>query len=206
MQLGEWMEGNARPNSDRSTGQHPVSAVADTHSRRNSQSRDLAPRQKETPMPVKPIPDGYRSVTAYLAVRQAADAIEFYRRAFGAKERMRLTAPDGKVRHAELEIGDSVIMLTDEFPDMEFRGPASLGGTSVTLHLYVKDVDAGFRRATEAGAKPVREVQDQFYGDRSGAVRDPFGHVWHIATHKEDLTPDELARRAEAMFKRQAKA
>jgi PhnB protein len=112
---------------------------------------------------------------------------------------MRVPAPEGKIGHAELEIGDSVIMLADEFPDMEFRGPASLGGTSVTLHLYVKDVDASFRKATEVGAKPLREVKDQFYGDRTGAVRDPFGHVWHLATHKEDLSSEELARRAKAM-------
>jgi PhnB protein len=157
-------------------------------------------------MPVKPIPQGYRSVTPYLAVRQAADAIEFYRRAFGAKERMRFAAPEGKIGHAELEIGDSVIMLADEHPDMDFRGPASLGGTTVTLHLYVKDVDASVRKATEAGAKTVREVKDQFYGDRSGAVRDPFGHVWHIATHKEDVSSEEIARRAKAMFEDKAKA
>ena len=157
-------------------------------------------------MAVKPIPQGYRSVTPYLAVKQAADAIEFYRRAFGAKERMRLAAPEGKIGHAELEIGDSVIMLADEFPDMDFRGPASLGGTSVTLHLYVKDVDASFRKATEVGAKPVREVKDQFYGDRTGAVRDPFGHVWHLATHKEDVSAEEIARRAKAMLEEKAKA
>jgi PhnB protein len=151
-------------------------------------------------MPVKPVPDGYRSITPYLAVKHAADAIDFYRRAFGARERMRLAAPEGKIGHAELEIGDSVVMLADEFPDMDFRGPASLGGTSVTLHLYVKDVDASFRKATEVGAKPVREVRDQFYGDRTGAVRDPFGHVWHLATHKEDLSSEEIARRAKAML------
>lgn len=157
-------------------------------------------------MPVKPIPAGYRSVTPYLAVRQAAEAIEFYRRAFGAKERMRLAAPDGKIGHAELEIGDSVIMIADEFPEMAFRGPASLGGTSVTLHLYVKNVDASFRQAMEAGATAVRELQDQFYGDRTGSVRDPFGHIWHIATHKEDVSPEELAQRAAAMFEQRAKS
>ncbi len=156
-------------------------------------------------MPVKPIPAGYRSVTPYLAVRQASEAIEFYRRAFGAKERMRLTAPDGKVGHAELEIGDSVIMLADEAPAIDFRSPEAYGGSSVSLHLYVKDVDASFRKASAAGAKPVREVADQFYGDRSGSVRDPFGHVWHIATHTEDVSPEEIGRRAEAAFKQQAK-
>jgi PhnB protein len=157
-------------------------------------------------MPVKPIPDGYRSLTPYVAVKQAADAIEFYRRAFGAKERLRLVAPDGKVGHAELEIGDSVLMLADEHPDMEFRSPEAFGGAAVTLHLYVKDVDATFRKATEAGAKPVRAVQDQFYGDRTGSLRDPFGHVWHVATHKEDLSAEEIGRRAAAEFKKKAKA
>jgi PhnB protein len=157
-------------------------------------------------MPVKPIPDGYHSLTPYIAVKQAADAIEFYRRAFGAKERLRLVAPDGKVGHAELEIGDSVLMLADEHPDMEFRSPEAFGGAAVTLHLYVKDVDATFRKATEAGAKPVRAVQDQFYGDRTGSLRDPFGHVWHVATHKEDLSSEEIGRRAAAEFKKKAKA
>lgn len=116
-----------------------------------------------------------------------------------------MPGPDGKIGHAELEIGNSVIMLADEYPDMDFRGPASIGGTSVTLHLYVPDVDATFSKATAAGAKPVRAVEDQFYGDRAGSVRDPFGHVWHIATHKEDLSPEELRRRAEAASKQHAK-
>jgi PhnB protein len=169
------------------------------------QSRTTPQNQEIARMPVKPIPDGYRSVTPYLAVRQAADAIEYYRRAFGAKERMRLTAPDGKVGHAELEIGDSVIMLADEHPEMDFRSPATYGGAAVSLHLYVKDVDASFRKAIDAGGKPVRPVQDQFYGDRSGTLRDPFGHVWHLATHKEDVSPEEIDRRAQAMFKKDAK-
>lgn len=154
-------------------------------------------------MPVKPIPDGYHSVTPYLAVKQAADAIEFYQRAFGAKERMRLSAPGGKVGHAELEIGDSVVMIADEHPEMDFRSPDHYGGTAVSLHLYVADVDASFRRATEAGAKPLRPLQDQFYGDRTGAIRDPFGHVWHLATHKEDLSPEEIESRAQAMFRKE---
>jgi PhnB protein len=153
-------------------------------------------------MAVKPIPDGYRSVTPYLAVKQAADAIEFYKRAFGAKERKRFAAPDGKVGHAELEIGDSVIMLADEHPDIDFRSPATIGGAGVTLHLYVKDVDETFRKAIETGAKQLRAVQDQFYGDRSGTLRDPFGHVWNLATHKVDLTPEEINQRAEAEFKK----
>jgi len=168
------------------------------------QSRDPSRlTRRPTLMAVKPIPDGYSSVTPYLALKQAADAIEFYRRAFGAKERMRLVAPNGKVGHAELTIGDSVIMLADEHPEKNFRSPESFNGTSITLHLYVKDVDASFRKATEAGAKPLRQVEDQFYGDRTGAVRDPFGHVWHLATHKEDLSSEEIARRAEATFKKQ---
>ena len=158
-------------------------------------------------MPVKPIPDGYHAVTPYLAVKQAADAIEYYKRAFGAKERMRLDAPGGKVGHAELQIGDSIVMVADEYPQMDFRSPDHYGGTAVSLHLYVKDVDASFRTATEAGGKPVRPVQDQFYGDRTGTIRDPFGHVWHLATHKEDLAPEELEKRARAMFeKEKAKA
>jgi PhnB protein len=156
-------------------------------------------------MPVKPIPDGYRSVTPYLCVKQAADAIEYYKRAFGAKERLRLTAPGGKVGHAELEIGDSVIMLADEHPEMNFLSPDHYGGAAVSLHLYVNDVDASFRKATEAGGKALRPVQDQFYGDRSGTLRDPFGHVWHLATHKEDLSPDEIDRRAQAMFGKEGK-
>src|SRR5262247_3031657 len=166
-------------------------------------ARSIAPTRRQRLMAVKPIPDGYSSVTPYLALKQAADAIEFYRRAFGAKERMRLMAPNGKVAHAELTIGDSVVMLADEHPEMNFRSPESFNGTSITLHLYVKDVDASFRKATEAGAKPLRQVEDQFYGDRTGAVRDPFGHVWHLATHKEDLSSEEIARRAEAAFKKQ---
>ena len=157
-------------------------------------------------MAVKPIPDGYSSVTPYLALKQAADAIEFYRRAFGAKERMRLVAPNGKVAHAELTIGDSVVMLAEEHPEMNFRSPESFNGTSITLHLYVKDVDASFRKATEAGAKALHEVKDQFYGDRTGSVRDPFGHVWHLATRKEDVPAKELTRRAKQMFESTATA
>jgi PhnB protein len=154
-------------------------------------------------MPVKPIPDGYHSVTPYLAVKQAADAIEFYKRAFGAKERMRLRAPGGKVGHAELEIGDSVVMIADEYPEMDFRSPDHYGGSAVSLHVYVNDVDAAFRRATEAGAKPLRSVQNQFYGDRTGTISDPFGHVWHLATHREDLSPEEIDKRAQAAFQKE---
>ena len=148
---------------------------------------------------IKPIPDGYRAVTPYLIVADAAAAISFYQRAFGASERMRHAAPDGKIGHAELTIGDSVIMLADEYPEHNARAPAAFGGSPVTLHVYVENVDAVVERATAAGATATRPVEDQFYGDRSGSVTDPFGHVWHIATHIEDVSPDEIARRAAPM-------
>jgi PhnB protein len=150
---------------------------------------------------VKPIPDGYNTITPYLSIKGAAEAIEFYRKAFGATEVMRMAQPDGRVGHAELKIGDSKFMLADEFPDMDLRGPHSLGGTPVHLHMYVEDVDAVVDRALAAGAKLARPVQDQFYGDRSGSVTDPYGHVWHVATHKEDLSMEEMRRRAAAQHK-----
>jgi PhnB protein len=145
---------------------------------------------------VRPVPEGYHSVTPYLVVDGAAGAIEFYKKAFGATEVLRMAAPGGRVGHAEIRIGDSLIMLADEHPDMGARGPKAFGGSPVTLHLYVADVDAVARQAVAAGAKERRPVKDQFYGDRSGTFEDPYGHVWHIATHKEDLSPDELKRRA----------
>jgi PhnB protein len=145
---------------------------------------------------VRPIPEGYHSITPYLIVSDATGAIAFYKQAFGAAEVMRMPAPDGKIGHAELRIGDSKIMLADEFPDMGARGPKAFGGSPVSLHLYVEDVDATAKRALAAGAKEVRPIKDQFYGDRLGTVEDPFGHHWHISTHKEDLSPDELKRRA----------
>jgi PhnB protein len=145
----------------------------------------------------RPIPEGYHSVTPYLIVNDAAGAITFYKNAFGAAEVMRMAAPGGRVGHAELSIGDSRIMLADEFPDMGARSPKAIGGTPVSLHLYVEDVDAVAKRAVDIGAKEVRPVKDQFYGDRLGTVEDPFGHVWHISTHVEDVPPDELKRRAE---------
>jgi PhnB protein len=149
---------------------------------------------------VKPIPDTYHTVTPYIAVNGAANAIEFYKKAFGAKETMRMPGPDGKVMHAEIRIGDSAVMLADEMPKMGFRGPQG-GSTPVCLMIYVEDVDKTVAQATAAGAKVLRPVQDQFYGDRTGTVTDPFGHVWTIATHKEDVSNEELKRRAEAMFK-----
>jgi PhnB protein len=152
-------------------------------------------------MAVKAIPDGYHSVTPYLIVKGADRAIEFYKKAFGAALRMRMDGPNGTVGHAEIEIDGSAVMLADEFPDMGFRSPQSLGGAGVSLHLYVRDVDACFNKAVAAGAKELRPVQDQFYGDRSGTMEDPFGHVWTVSTHKEDLSADEIRRRAEAVMK-----
>jgi PhnB protein len=152
-------------------------------------------------MATKPIPEGYRTATPYLIVKGAADAIEFYKRAFGATEMLRMADPQGRVGHAEIKIGDSVIMLADEHPAMGYRGPRALGGSSVSILLYLEDVDSVFERAVKAGAKALRPVANQFYGDRSGTLEDPFGHVWTIATHVEDVPPAELQRRAEAAMK-----
>ena len=149
---------------------------------------------------VKPIPEGYPRVTPYLHVSGAAAAIEFYKDILGAQERMRMPGPEGKLGHAELQIGESIVMLADEFPDMGVSGPKSIGGTPVTLHVYVEDVDAVFDAALAAGATSVRPVENQFYGDRTGQFEDPFGHRWNIATHVEDVPPDEMEKRmAEAM-------
>lgn len=150
-----------------------------------------------------PIPEGYHSVTAYLVVRGAAEAIAFYKQAFGATEMLRMDSPDGRVGHAEIKIGDSPVMLADEHPEMGIVGPQSLGGTSMGLVLYVEDVDAVARQAVAAGAIEKRPVQDQFYGDRSGTFEDPFGHRWTISTAKEKLSSEELQRRMEAMAKQQ---
>lgn len=152
-------------------------------------------------MTIKPIPDGYHSITPYLSIKDAAKAIDFYKRAFGATELFRLVAPSGEIGHAEIKIGDSQIMLADPCEEGTFRNPQTLGGTSVGLHVYVQDVDTLFARAVDAGAKTVRPVQDQFYGDRTGTLEDPFGHVWFLATHKEELTPEEINKRAEALYK-----
>lgn len=149
----------------------------------------------------KPIPDGYHSATPYLIVKGAVEAIEFYNRAFGATELLRMADPKGGIAHAEIKIGDSVIMLADENPNMGYRGPRSLGGSTVSIMLYVADVDGMFERAIEAGARAQRPVANQFYGDRSGMIEDPFGHFWTIATHVEDIAPEELQRRVEAAFK-----
>lgn len=143
------------------------------------------------------IPDGYPRVSPYLCVDGAAAAIAFYESVFGARERMRLPGPGGTIGHAELEIGDSLVMLSDEFPDWGIRGPRAYGGTAVTLGVYVDDVDAVFAAALARGATQVRPVEDQFYGDRSGQFLDPWGHRWSVATHIEDVPPDEIARRAQ---------
>jgi PhnB protein len=150
---------------------------------------------------VKPVPDGYHSVTPYLIVDGGAKAIDFYKRVFGATERMRMPSPGGKVGHAELTIGDATIMLADEHPEMGARGPRAFGGAAVSLHLYVPDVDATVQAAVGAGAKVLRPVENKFYGDRSGTIEDPFGHHWHVSTHVEDVPADEMARRAAAMAK-----
>lgn len=146
--------------------------------------------------PVKPIPEGYPRVTPYLMVKGAADAIDYYTRVLGAQERMRLAAPDGSIGHAELALGDSVIMLADEFPDMGALSPETVGGTPVMIHVYVEDVDAVFAEAIAAGATVLQEVEDKFYGDRSGSFEDPFGHRWSVATNVEDVSPEEMEQRA----------
>lgn len=147
---------------------------------------------------VKPIPDGYHSVTPYLIVSDGARAIEFYKQAFGATELFRMDAPGGKIGHAEIRIGDSNIMLADEHPEMNARSPQTLGGSPVSIMLYVEDVDAQTEKAIAAGAKVLRPVETKFYGDRGGSFEDPFGHQWHIATHVEDVPHEELERRAAA--------
>jgi PhnB protein len=152
-------------------------------------------------MAVKAIPDGYHTATPYLVVKGGAKAIEFYKVAFNATELLRLEMPNQRIGHAEIKIGDSIIMLADEFPEMGVKGPEAFGGTPVSILLYVKDVDAMTKQAVAAGAKVERPVKDQFYGDRSGVVVDPFGHKWSIATHTEDVPPAEMTRRFEAMMK-----
>lgn len=148
---------------------------------------------------VKPVPDGYHTVTPYLTVRNGSDALEFYKRAFGAEELFRMADDSGKIGHAEIRIGDSPIMLSDEFPEMDARGPQTIGGSPVTIHLYVNDVDAFVKRAVDAGAQVVRPVENQFYGDRGGMLTDPFGHKWWISTHIEDVPVEEIRRRAAAL-------
>jgi PhnB protein len=150
-------------------------------------------------MAVKSVPDGYHTVTPYLIINGAAQALEFYKRAFGAAETVRMPDPKGRIAHAEIKIGDSMIMLADEHHEMGHRGPRTLGGTSVSILLYVPDVDTVFDRAIKAGAKSQRPVADQFYGDRMGTLEDPFGHVWTIGTHIEDVSAEEMKRRMAAI-------
>jgi PhnB protein len=148
---------------------------------------------------VKPVPDGYPSLTPYLIVGDGTAAIEFYRKAFGARLRLKLDAPGGRIGHAELEIGDSVIMLADEHPEIGARGPRAFGGSPVGLHLYIEQVDAVVARAVAAGGKLVHPVENKFYGDRMGTIEDPFGHRWYVTTHIEDVSPEEIGRRAAAL-------
>jgi PhnB protein len=150
---------------------------------------------------VKPTPAGYHTVTPYLIIDGAARALDYYERVFGATERMRMPGPDGKVGHAEVTVGDSMIMLADEHLETGARSPRAFGGAAVSIMLYVDDVDATVKAAVAEGAKVLQPVEDKFYGDRMGTIEDPFGHHWHIGTHKEDVPPDELKRRAAAMAK-----
>ena len=147
---------------------------------------------------VKPIPEGYHSITPYLILSGASEAIAFYKKALGAEEVLRLDGPGGKIHHAEIKIGDSCVMLADEHPEIGALSPKTIRGSPVSIHLYVEDVDAAVARAVAAGAKLIRPVADQFYGDRTGGIEDPFGYRWFVATHKEDLTMDEIQRRAAA--------
>ncbi len=150
------------------------------------------------PTNVSPIPEGYHSATPYLIVRGAARAIDFYKHAFGAQEMLRFDGPAGSISHAEIKIGDSIIMLADERPEGGINGPQSLGGSSVSIMLYVADAAMTFEKAVAAGSKVTRPLKDQFYGDRIGGIEDPFGHLWYIATHIEDVPLDEMQRRAAA--------
>jgi PhnB protein len=156
-------------------------------------------------MAVKPIPEGYHTVTPYLYIKGAAKALEFYKKAFGAVELFRMAGPDGRIGHAEIRIGDSMIMIADEHPEMGVKGPEAYGGTTVGICLYVEDVDTLYKRAIAAGGKEVRPLMDQFYGDRSGTLNDPFGHTWTIATHKEDVPQQEMEKRAQEWMKKQGK-
>lgn len=155
-------------------------------------------------MAVNPVPEGFSTATPYLVVDGAADAIEFYKKAFDATEIMRLPMPNGKIGHGEIRIGDSAIMLADECPDMEFLSPTTLGGSGVSLCLYVEGVDERFKQAIDAGAQELRPVTDQFYGDRSGTLKDPFGHVWTVATHQEDMSQEEMEKRFAEVMQGQA--
>jgi PhnB protein len=152
------------------------------------------------PSKVKAIPEGHHTVEPYLAIKNAVSALEFYKKAFGAKETYRLILPDGRLGHAEIRLGDSLVMLADEFPEFGGKAPESLGGSPVSIHLYVEDVDAFVKRAVAEGARLLKPVADQFSGDRSGQLEDPYGHLWWVATHKEDVAPEEIQKRVRALF------
>ena len=154
---------------------------------------------------VKKIPEGYHSITPALIVKNGDSAIEFYKKGFGAEERSRMKSPDGRVAHAELKLGDSVFMLSDEYPEMKCHSPNSIGGSPVSMYVYVEDVDSLFDKAVSAGAKVLDPVKDQFWGDRHGRLEDPFGHLWSIATHKKDLSEEEMKSAAEAAFSQMSK-
>ena len=171
---------------------------------KKAKARPKKAAKKAAVKKVQPIPKGYHSVTPYLSIRDAGQALDYYKKAFGAKEVLRMQGPDGKVGHAEIKIGDSLIMMADEFPNMGFLGPQARGGTTVQLMIYVRDCDGTVNKAVAAGGTLKRPVQDQFYGDRSGTVEDPFGHVWTIATHVEDVPPAEMRRRSEEAMKKMA--
>ena len=153
---------------------------------------------------VKPIPEGYHSITPYLFVRSAASAIDFYKNAFGATEIVRMAGSNGKITHAEMKIGDSIVMLADENPQTGVMSPQTVGGFSSGLHIYVENVDAIIQKAIESGAKLLRPIKDQFYGDRSGSLLDPFGHMWSVATHVEDVSPEEMKKRMTAAMSQTA--
>jgi uncharacterized glyoxalase superfamily protein PhnB len=157
------------------------------------------------PSKVNPIPPGQHTVTPHMIIKGAAKAIDFYKKAFGAEEIMRMSMPDGLIGHAELKIGDSFLYLADEFPQSEAKSPQSAGTTTITLHLYVQDADAAFAKAVKAGATVKMPLTDMFWGDRYGQLADPFGHIWAIATHKEDLTPQEMAKRQKEFFSKHPK-
>ena len=168
--------------------------------------RPSRPAKAPAPKRVAPIPAGYHTATPYLTVRGAADAIEFYKKAFGAKEVMRMPAPGGALGHAEIRIGDSVVMLSDEFPGAATKPPSVLGGTTGYVFLYVPDVDRTFKQAVDAGARVTMPLADMFWGDRFGTLVDPFGHAWGLATHKEDVPPKEMAKRAQAAMAQMGQA
>lgn len=177
-----------------------ASAILGLNTHPSTNKTQTAPVEQAMITQARPIPEGYHTATPYLIITNAAKAVEFYKEAFGATELSRLATPDGKVGHAELKIGDSRIMLTDEWPEWDARSPQTIGGSPVVIMLYVEDVDAVVSRAVAAGAKLDQPVVDQFYGDRSGSITDPFGHRWTIATHMEDVSPEEMRRRATALF------